>query len=327
MDAYWEVINGFDRMIALESVHEVGVFEKLLHGAKTAEALALATGTAPARLIPFLDMVAQMGFLKRLEDGYELMAGDAPLFDPSGPFAGGLGTGGLARFTEKRGKAVEVLRTDTPMKSAATGDDVPGSEREAFLEHIHVNSIETANEVARLIENSGIRRIADLGCGGGTYTYALLKACPDATAVMLDRPNAGEFIEKKLVEEGLSGRATFVGGDMLTAHIGEGFDLVLLSQVIHNFGLADNRALVHRVSAALAPGGQVAVVDADVAHDRSGPEETIQFAMVLAILSQSGAVYSEEEVVSWMEAAGLSHRITYGLRTRRDNYLVLGQGV
>ena len=118
IDAYWEVISGFDRMIALESVREVGVFEQLLQGPRTAQALAQATGTAPARLTPFLDIVAQMGFLRRLDEGYELVPGDAPIFDPSGPYAGGLGTGGLDRFTEKRGKAVEVLRSDTPMKSA-----------------------------------------------------------------------------------------------------------------------------------------------------------------------------------------------------------------
>ena len=325
LDAYDAIVSQMDDIVALESLRQVGAYGHLIHGSMTSGALAEVTGTSEARLRVFLDLVVHLGFLRRDGDAYALIPGDEELFDPQGPYAATQGTGDLAHYTRRRGSAVQVLRSDEPLASVATGGEVDEAARDAFYAHVHVRSRDVAQEVAALVDPSGVKRIADLGCGPGTYALELLKRCPDAHATLVDRPNARGFIERLAEEWGLADRVTFLGVDMVDGEYGADFDVVLLSEVIHNFGDRRNQSMIRQVSSRLRPGGRVLIKDCDIAADRSGPKRALRFALALAIFAPEGGIYPATDVMRWLTEAGLSHEITYGLRALPDNYLVVGR--
>lgn len=97
-------------------------------------------------------------------------------------------------------------------------------------------------------------RILELGCGSGQVTARLLAAGADVVAVdalpaMLDRARTR------------APRATFVEGDAIMSEVGDGFDRVVLSFVLHNFDRPGRVRILRRAELALAPGGRIGVLE------------------------------------------------------------------
>jgi SAM-dependent methyltransferase len=322
---YQAVLNHLDEIVALESLREVGVFQALLSGPKDLATLAAETETDGARLQAFLDLVRSMGFLSKKGNQFRLVEGDEDLFDPDGPVGGNPGFPDLQKFLRRRGAATEVLRTGQPLASPSTGGTVSTEMRREFLQHVHDSSQGVAQEVAELLAHCAPRRFADLGCGPGTYTVAMLQQVPSARGILVDRENARGFVEGLCTEAGLQGRTEFLARDILVDDLGEDLDLVLLSENIHNFGPSQNLQLFHNVARSLVQGGRVAIKDTRVAADRSGPLGALRFAYTLSIFSPQGTLYTEEEVVTLLEQAGLVHEETLDMAHMPGSYLVIAR--
>ena len=80
-----------------------------------------------------------------------------------------------------------------------------------------------------------------------------------------------------------------------------------------------NQALIRRATMALNPGGQIVVQDFIMDEDRTSPVFGALFSLNMLVATESGDTYTESEVRSWMEEAGLSgiHRKETGIGTAR----------
>src|ERR1035437_4498517 len=72
-------------------------------------------------------------------------------------------------------------------------------------------------------------------------------------------PNVVPLARMYIARDGCAAEVTTTTGDYLTAPLGEGFDLVFMSAVIHSNAADDNRLLVRKAVQALNPGGQLVV--------------------------------------------------------------------
>lgn len=319
-----EIVGRFDDSIALLAARELGVFEGLLEGSLTPEQLAERCGVAERRLRQLLDLIVALGFLARKGNRYGLVPGDEAFFDSRGRWPEALGFADFRDFFEGRARTVDVLRSDRPLEAAGVGAATDIAKREHFLRYLHQRSLAGADEVAEALASPSVRRIVDLGSGLGTYSVALLRLCPDATALLFDRPNAGNAVRAYLEEQGLSDRAEFIGGDVLTDDFGADHDLALLSNFVHCLGPEQNQALLHRVAAALGKGGRVAVKDLGVSSDRTSPLSAVRFGFNMALMSDRGNVYPKETVSRWLYNAGLTHQHEVPLVRAGGSYLVVG---
>ena len=325
LKAYSTIVARMDDAVALMAAQEIGVFQALMDGPMTCAELSARCAVVPTRLRAVLNLVVQTDFLIFRDDHYELIEGDAELFDPTGPWQGALTFADLRALATGRGRIVDILRAGDSTGAAGVGGEVPEKERTAFLRYLHQRSAAGAAEVAELLAASDVKRIVDLGCGLGTYTAALLHRMPDATAVLVDRENARGAVEAFLAEEGLTDRAEFRPVDFLSQPFGEGFDLALVSNVIHCLSPVQNKTLMGHVAASVRYGGRVAIKDIAVERDRSAPTSALRFAFNMAVFSDGGDVYSEDEVVDWVTHVGLDHETTIDLRTAAGAYLVIGR--
>ena len=268
---------------------------------------------------------AACGFLEKIGSTYALVDGDAPIFDPAGPHASSLGFSDVAVSFGRMAQMVEVLRTDTPLAAAGSGGEATAAERERFLRYLHSRSLDGADEVAELLAPARPTALVDLGCGLGTYTAALLRRLPDASGVLVDRPNAAPAVTAFFAEEGLAGRTRFHGGDFLADDFGGGFDLALAGNLIHNLGEADSRALLRRLFHRVVPGGRVAIKDIAVSDDRLAPASAGRFAVSMAMFTDGGGVFPASEAAAWLVDAGFEHASTVDLVRARGAYLVVGR--
>ncbi len=321
---FTDVAARMDDAVALIAVHELGVFTALVDGPMTAPELSARVAAAERRLRALLDMVVHVGYLERIGDHYALIDGDEAIFDPESPYYQALRFSTLAEALERRSHVLDVLRNDRPIEIAGVGGRVSKDERRKFLRYLHSRSKQGAEEVADLLMADDVVTIADLGCGLGTYAVALLKRLPNATAVLVDRPNAEDAVRELAEEEGVGDRVTFLPVDFLKSGFGDNFDLILMSNIVHCLSPEQNEVLVKRVAGSLRYGGRVAIKDLAVEPDFSGPGWALRFGFTMAMSSEGGAVYPEKQVVQWITKMGLSHEATITLRSAEGSYLVVG---
>lgn len=327
-DAYQRIVGGVLEAMALLTVHDLGVFQALLDGPRVLEELAGVLGAAPRRLRAFLEVVVDQGFLRHEGDAYALIEGDEALFHPEGMGRFLLSFHPAATTFDHAGRALEAIRQDRSLIMAGPGSDVSEAERRRFLAHLDARSRDVAAETARVLTQgtgAGIRRIADLGGGVGTYSHALLRALPEAHAALIDRPNAEAAAREYAAAASVGARLDFLGVDFLEEDWGRDYDLVLLSNLVHCYGPADNARLLARAVERLAPGGLVAVKDLHASPDRRGPPAAVRFAVRMALHTDAGDVYSSDQVAAWLEGAGLEGVATHGLEQAPESYLVVGR--
>jgi ubiquinone/menaquinone biosynthesis C-methylase UbiE len=122
---------------------------------------------------------------------------------------------------------------------------------------------------ARCSATDGVLRLADLGCGSGASTAALLEACEAAhpgAAVRVTGVDASAGMLAEARAKSWPHDVTFVEQDALEwlrAQPNAGLDAVLAAYLLRN--VSDREAVVKEIARVLVPGGVVALQDYSVA--------------------------------------------------------------
>lgn len=151
---------------------------------------------------------------------------------------------------------------------------------------------------------NGVRKLIDVGGGTGLYAIALLQRNPTLTAAVWDRPQVLKIARELSLEYGVADRLETIPGDMFADQVPAG-DAILLSNVLHDWDVAECRTLVTKCVAALPAGGRLIVHDALLDDDLGGSLEVAEFSAALFVLTE-GRCYSGGEYRGWMEGAGLT---------------------
>ncbi len=197
----------------------------------------------------------------------------------------------------------EALQTGRPVRSAGERERTPEELRAFILGMSDIGKM-SAREMLEKINISPYTHMLDVGGGPGTYSVTFLQANPRMRATIFDRPDVVAIAREQVETAGLTNRISFREGDLTTDVLGEGYDLILVSNIIHSFGPEANRTLVVKCFDALEPGGTLIIKDFLTDNDRSGPAFSLLFALRMLVATGEGDTYSFEEVESWTNAAG-----------------------
>lgn len=162
----------------------------------------------------------------------------------------------------------------------------------------------SAEQMADAVDFSPYRHVLDLGGGPGTYSIVLLRRYPEMRATVLDRPAVIEIAKEQVRRAGLEDRFNYIAGDFLEVDFEQGYDLILLSNIIHMLSPEANRTLVAKCFEALEPGGALVIKDFLVDEDRSGPAFSLVFALHMLVNTGQGDTYPVSEVAAWTGDAG-----------------------
>jgi ubiquinone/menaquinone biosynthesis C-methylase UbiE len=130
----------------------------------------------------------------------------------------------------------------------------------------HMNSAERdawqqPKAVIQSLKISPGARVADLGAGGGYFTFRLAEAvgpAGKAYAVDIDR-GALDFIAQRAREQGIANVEVVQAAENDPRLPGGGFDLIFTYNTVHHLG---NRAAYFRsLARALRPDGRIAIID------------------------------------------------------------------
>jgi SAM-dependent methyltransferase len=198
-----------------------------------------------------------------------------------------------------------AVKAGTAVRTRESGARAEASQK-AFIRAMHYRGRAEADALAARLDLTRVARVLDVGGGSGVFTMALLRARPGSRAVILDLPETLALTKDYLAAEGLADRIDLQAGDYHTADFGTGFDLVLLSAILHINSPAENQALLRKSFAALNPGGQAGIREFILEEDRTGPPFAALFALNMLVGTRPGDAYTYSEMAAWLSQAGLT---------------------
>ncbi len=296
-------IHEFQQSRVVLTACELDLFTVLGDRERSSGEVAAAIGTDPRATDRLMNALAAMGLLVKRDGRFR-----------NGPFAAAHLVRGRSGYAAGLLHSVHLWTTWSTLTDAVRAGrsvaprpegEAAAAYREAFIAAMHWRGAAQADEVAALVDLAGVRELLDVGGGSGVFSMAFVRAQPELHATVFDLPEIVPLTRRYVAEAGLGGRISTVAGDLTRDELGRGFDLVFISAVVHSFPPDENRRLVAKAAAALAPGGRVVIQDFLMAEDRSGPLAAALFALNMLVGTPGGDTYTESEVRAWMHEAGL----------------------
>jgi len=184
-------------------------------------------------------------------------------------------------------------------------NDLLGGDRDLtrkFVVGMHQRAVGIAETLVNVVDLAGCRLLADIGGGPGAYSTCMLKRYPDLRARILDLPPILEFARTLVSSSGVDDRIELVPCDVTTDAIGEGFDVALVSGLLHRMTAETCRSILQKIYTGMAPGGQVIVNDLFTVDGE--PELAVLFGLQMLLTNETGGAHDARDVASWLAAIG-----------------------
>ncbi|MCY3775674.1 MAG: methyltransferase [Candidatus Aminicenantes bacterium] len=254
-----------------------------------------------------MTLFTAMGLVRRRGEGFVLTPLSGTFLTRGSrrsllPYFASLGTRSVCR------SMVNVLRTGEPESwadgsrqewvSAMEDAEFAGS----FTAAMDSRGAYFAPLLAKCLNCRDRTRLLDIGGGSGIYACHLVREFPHLEASILEKPPADAVAGGFVGKMGLSDQIGIVAGDMFD-EIPSGYDVHLLSNVLHDWDQENVERVLAGSFQALLPGGSIAIHDTHINAAKTGPLEVAEYS-VLLMYSTEGKCYSVSEMNGLLKATG-----------------------
>lgn len=146
------------------------------------------------------------------------------------------------------------------------------------------------------------RHLLDVGGGSGIYSSTMVAAHSQLSATVLEQSPVDAIVRKEIEKHGLTDRVQVVAGHMFQVSWPQA-DIVLLSNVLHDWDVAEARALLVKAVETLPSDGLLVIHDAFIHDDKAGPMAVAEYSALLMNITQ-GKCYSPAEYAELMSGLG-----------------------
>ncbi|MDP1622567.1 MAG: methyltransferase [Bacteroidales bacterium] len=300
-----EKVNAFRNSRIILTADELGVFNQLHGHGNSSSFVADRLGADHRATDRLLNALVALGLLDKHKGVFQNTAfSNNFLVKGSAEYLGGLS---LSNQTWKTWSTL----SEAVIKGTTIAMESPINERtpewqESFIAAMHARAGVQAKEAAEVLDLEKARSILDVGGGSGAFAFAIIRRNQSVKATIFDLPNIIPLTRKYIQLSGLSDQVDTVTGNYLTDDLGVGYDLVLMSAIVHINSPEENQLLIRNGAEALNSGGQLVVLDHIMNDDRTEPAVGAFFALNMLVGTFHGDTYTEAELRSWMEDAGLT---------------------
>jgi SAM-dependent methyltransferase len=291
---------------AIQVALKLGIFELLAQGSQAEIAIADTLGTDRRATMLLANAMVALGLLEKHGGNYRLSGAAGRYLVKSSPEY----LGGMILFDEAIfpywAKLEDSIRSGASARPPDMFQSAP-EDTERFIRAMDslTRGRGDAAWVADHLDLAGIRTIADLGGGPGTYLAAILKQDLKIRGAIWDLPATLKVTRTILAEREpeLTERIELLEVDYRKARLPGPVDAVFMSNIVHSEQEADNSNLMAKCFAAIAPGGLIALKDHVMNRDLTDPRAGAVFSLYL-LLTTRGRDYSFDEIAGWLTAAG-----------------------
>lgn len=138
------------------------------------------------------------------------------------------------------------------------------------------------------------KHVLDVGGGSGIYSSTLVAKHDHLRATVLEQPPVDTLVKGEIERHGLCERVDVVSADMFSDDWPTGADVVLLSNVLHDWDFPEVIALLEKSAEALPSDGLLVIHEAFINDNKTGPLPVAEYSALLANITQ-GKCYSAKE--------------------------------
>lgn len=158
--------------------------------------------------------------------------------------------------------------------------------------------------VAQIAPPNAIDKILlDIGGGSGFYSIAYLLAHPHLKAVVWDRPEVLKVAKENAIKHGVADRLECVGGDMFTDPFPVEADMLLVSNILHDWDTPEIGHLLSHWLEQCRPGARLLLHDVYLNDTLDGPLPIALYSADLFFLTE-GRAYSRAEYLKFFRQTG-----------------------
>mgnify|MGYP001390877602 CR=1 FL=1 len=299
-----QLANAFRESRALLTAIELKIFTVLDAHLMTSESVSNKINTDRRATDRLMNALCGMGILKKVKEKfYNSDLSSKYLIEGKPDFMGGLfHTNHLwnswSHLTESVKKGNSVIGNQNKIEKDEWVD--------AFIGAMHYRGVKQGKILAMTIDLSNTKNILDVGGGSAAFSLEMVKRNPAIKAVVLDLPHVIPLTKKYVSQAGLLDNFSFIEGDYHTKDFESCYDLILLSAIVHINSYEQNKTLIKKCADALNQNGMLIISDFVMNGNRTEPYHGALFALNMLVGTANGDTYTELEIRTWFESAGLN---------------------
>jgi ubiquinone/menaquinone biosynthesis C-methylase UbiE len=221
------------------------------------------------------------------------------------------------------GRAAEFVRTGNPVEAPDIhlGEDKERTRR--FVMSMHGRALGIGRDVIPMLDLKACTKVLDLAGGPGTYAVLMAQANPQLSCVTVDLPGVSAVAAELVGASNVASRVTCRAGDYHTdTYEAEAYDAVTIFGALHQESPAHIRDILCRAYCALKPCGKIFILDMMTDSTHTAPTFSALFALNMALTTDNGWVFSDDELKGWLQEAGFVSAETQTVPPPMPHWLV-----
>lgn len=176
-----------------------------------------------------------------------------------------------------------------------------------FVYSMHGRALGICRMILPYIDLSKSRKVLDIGGGPGTFSVLLSKQYPEAEFIVNDLPPITRIAEELIVLQNAEEQVKTLPGSYHEIEFPEDLDAILFFGMLHQESPEAIMKLFNKAFQALPINGKVYVFDMMTDETHTSPLFSALFAVNMALTTNQGWVFSDNELISWLKKAGFSN--------------------
>lgn len=296
-----ELANGFQVSRIILTAVELDIFSILDKHLLPAADVAKQINGDERATDRLLNALVSIGFVKKTRGKfYNSEASSLYLVKGKNDFMGGLFH--TNELWKSWGTLTSAVKEGTAVYKEENAND---DWTESFIAAMHYRAAKEAKILAMMIDISNAKKMLDVGGGSGAFAMGMIDSNPELNAVIFDLPNVIPLTKKYVESFSQKEKIVFKEGDYLKDDFGNGYDLILLSAIVHINSYEQNLELINKCANSLNCGGQIIIKDWVMNEARTEPASGAVFALNMLVGTKCGDTFTENEMSEWFNKSGI----------------------
>lgn len=297
-----ELANGFQVSRIILTAVELGIFSLLDKHLVSSAEVAKQIGADARATDRLLNALVSLGFLNKVhEKFYNTDAASSYLVKSKPEFMGGLFH--TNELWKSWGTLTNAVKVGTSVYESEKSE---GDWTESFIAAMHYRAAKEAKILAMMLNLNSAKKMLDIGGGSGAFSMGMIENNTALKAIVFDLPDVIPLTKKYVESFSHKENISYVEGNYLTDEFGDGYDLVLLSAIVHINSYEQNKTLISKCYNSLNIGGQIVIKDWAMSDARTEPLGGALFALNMLVGTECGDTYTEKEMREWLSNAGIT---------------------